>query len=81
MRSHRSIFNNIFETAEQGAAHHDKNRGRLTLTESIVAVTIGITCVTFMAIFLVDGIPYLVEERNIKDAYVSRDKINHVNKD
>ena len=70
MRSHHGLYNDIFESSDEEESHSDHNRGKLTLTESSVALVIGVTCVTFMAIFLVDGIHYIVEERHVKDAYV-----------
>lgn len=65
MRSHHSLYQDIFETEEAAAHHH---RERLTIIEAGLAVVIAITCVTFMAYFLVEGIPYIVEKRGIKDA-------------
>jgi Ca2+:H+ antiporter len=65
MRSHHSLYQDIFTTAEERQYHH---RERLTIIEAGVAVTIAITCVTFMALYLVEGIPYIVEKRGIKDA-------------
>jgi len=67
MRSHHSLYNDIFEIDEEQAHHRQK----LTWPESIIALAISLTCVSFMAIYLVDGIPYLVEHRGVKDAYVS----------
>jgi Ca2+:H+ antiporter len=41
---------------------------KLTFTETLVALVISITCVTFMAIFLVEKIHYIVVEHHVKDA-------------
>jgi Ca2+:H+ antiporter len=57
MRSHHSIYKEVFE-----------KKPKLTTTEAIIAVAISLTCVSFMAIYLVDEIDYVVEKRHIKDA-------------
>jgi Ca2+:H+ antiporter len=65
MRSHHSLYSGIFDTDSELV---EEEREQLTVAESIVAVLLGLTCVSFMAIFLVDEIPYIVEKRHIKDA-------------
>ncbi|KAF2665621.1 hypothetical protein BT63DRAFT_70084 [Microthyrium microscopicum] len=70
MHSHHSMYNDIFESHKDEVEHKDRKKGRLTASEALVAVVMGIICVTFMAIFLVDGIDFIVEERHIKDAFL-----------
>jgi Ca2+:H+ antiporter len=50
--------------------HEKAGKQKLTVIEAIVAVVIGITCVSFMAYYLVDQIPYIVKKRHVKDAFV-----------
>ncbi len=69
LRSHHSLY----EVALHGDDHKDADRHKdmykekLTFTECVVAITIAITRVTFMAIFLVEKISYITE-RGVKDA-------------
>ena len=65
MRSHHSLYANIFHSDKELV---EEEREQLTTVESIIAVILGLTCVSFMAVFLVDEIPYIVEKRHIKDA-------------
>jgi Ca2+:H+ antiporter len=65
MRSHHSLYANIFNSDKEMV---EEEREQLTVVEAIVAVALGLTCVSFMAVFLVDEIPYIVEKRHIKDA-------------
>jgi Ca2+:H+ antiporter len=48
--------------------HTGKTRQRLTTTEAIIAVAIALGCVSFMAIYLVDEIEWVVKHRHVKDA-------------
>jgi len=70
--SHDGLLHEIFEADD----HKDKDRHeelaapKLTLTEVIVALLIALACVSLIAIFLVEQIPYMVEERGVSDAFV-----------
>lgn len=70
--SHDGLLHEIFESDD----HKDKDRHaelameKLTMTEVIVALLIAIACVSLIAIFLVEQIPYMVEERGVSDAFV-----------
>ncbi|KAF2395723.1 hypothetical protein EJ06DRAFT_540246 [Trichodelitschia bisporula] len=72
MRSHHSLYDEVLRSDEAKDTDRDRDmwKAKLTLTESILAVAISLTCVAFMAVFMVDRIEYLVEHRNIKDAFV-----------
>ena len=71
-RSHHGLYEDILEADEERDhdRHKDLRKAKLTLTESIVAVVIAITFVAFMAIFLVQKIHYIVEERGISDHFM-----------
>lgn len=72
LKSHDSLFTEIYE----GEEHRDTDRRKdltkekLTLTESILALLIGLTCVSLIAVFLVLQIPFMVEERHVRDAFM-----------
>lgn len=50
--------------------HRDLAKEKLTFTECILAILIALTCVCLHAIFLVEQIHYIVEERGVSDAFV-----------
>lgn len=70
--SHDGLFHEIYEMDE----HMDKDRHeelakeKFTLIEALVAMVISLACVSLIAIFLVQEIPYMVEERGVSDAFV-----------
>ncbi|KFY50979.1 hypothetical protein V496_09059 [Pseudogymnoascus sp. VKM F-4515 (FW-2607)] len=72
MRSHHSIYDAIFLKDEHGDTdrHNDIIKAKLTLTESVLALTVSIALVTLMAIFLVMEIPYIVEHNGISDLFM-----------
>ena len=47
----------------------DIRRARLTLTETLIAIAISLTCVTMCAVFLVDEIPAIVA-RGVPDNFM-----------
>tara|TARA_R110002003_G_scaffold193_2_gene14923 strand:+ start:32009 stop:32437 length:429 start_codon:yes stop_codon:yes gene_type:complete len=69
--SHDGLLHEIYEADD----HKDKDRHeelakpKLTLTEVVVALLISLACVSLIAIFLVEQIPYIVE-RGVSDAFV-----------
>jgi Ca2+:H+ antiporter len=65
MRSHHSLYDEVFRSDLELI---EEPKESLTLPEALIAVFLGLTCVTFMAIFLVDEIEFLVQGRHIKDA-------------
>jgi Ca2+:H+ antiporter len=68
MRSHHSIYKEVLEMDHHQGGHTGKTRQRLTTTEAIIAVAIALGCVSFMAIYLVDEIEWVVKHRHVKDA-------------
>ncbi|KAF2725968.1 hypothetical protein K431DRAFT_299682 [Polychaeton citri CBS 116435] len=72
MRSHHGLYEDILEADEERDAdrHKDMQKDKLTLTECIIALGIALTFVSFMAIFLVQEIEYLVQERGVSDALI-----------
>ncbi|KAF2019238.1 vacuolar calcium ion transporter /H(+) exchanger [Aaosphaeria arxii CBS 175.79] len=71
-KTHDGLFDSIFEEDEEKDTdrHKDLRKAKLTLTESILAIIIALVCVSLIAVFLVQQIPYMVEERHISDAFV-----------
>jgi Ca2+:H+ antiporter len=69
--SHDGLLHEIYEADD----HKDKDRHeelakpKLTLTEVVVALLLSLACVSLIAIFLVEQIPYIVE-RGVSDAFV-----------
>ncbi|KAE9965787.1 hypothetical protein EG328_009396 [Venturia inaequalis] len=72
MRSHHGLYTEVLEADEEKDAdkHRDSYKAKLTTTECVLAIAFAITMVTFMAIFLIDKIEYIVNEHHIKDAFV-----------
>lgn len=71
-RSHHGLYEDILEADE--ARDHDRHKDlakpKLTLTESIVALLIALMFVSFMAVFLVKEIEFMINERHISDAFL-----------
>ncbi|KAF2746365.1 hypothetical protein M011DRAFT_468837 [Sporormia fimetaria CBS 119925] len=71
-KTHDGLFTSVFDHDDQRDVdrHRDLAKPKLTLLESILAIAIGLACVSLIAVFLVLQIPYMVEERHISDAFV-----------
>lgn len=71
-RSHHGLYEDILEADEERDhdRHRDLAKAKLTLTESILALLCALTFVSFMAIFLVQEIEYMKNERNLSDAFL-----------
>ncbi|ORX99140.1 hypothetical protein BCR34DRAFT_495567 [Clohesyomyces aquaticus] len=71
-KTHDNLYADIFEADEHKDAdrHKDLKKAKLTLTECIIALLIALTCVSLIAIFLVQQIEFLVVERHVSDAFV-----------
>ncbi|KAK5167177.1 uncharacterized protein LTR77_007907 [Saxophila tyrrhenica] len=71
-RSHHGLYEDILEADEERDhdRHKDLAKAKLTFTESIIALCIALTFVSFMAIFLVQQIEYIVTERGVSDHFV-----------
>jgi Ca2+:H+ antiporter len=70
MRSHKGLYETILHGDDKKDT--DKTRDwykpKLTMTEAVLAIVISITSVSFMAIFLVEKIEFIVNHHHIKDA-------------
>ena len=71
-QSHHGLFDEIFENDEARDADRERDlaKAKLTFTECIIALSLAITFVSLMAVFLVQNIEYLVDERHVSDAFV-----------
>lgn len=72
LHSHHSIFDEVLEFDETQDEDREKEarRTKLTLTECLVAIVISLTCVCMSAVFLVQEIEHIVEERNVSDNFM-----------
>ena len=72
VKTHDGLYDSIFEADELKDAdrHRDLAKAKLTLTESLFAIIIGLACVSLIAVFLVLEIDYLVHDRHVSDAFV-----------
>ncbi|KAF2733001.1 vacuolar calcium ion transporter /H(+) exchanger [Polyplosphaeria fusca] len=72
LKSHDNLYAEIFEKDELQDAdrHKDLAKEKLTLTECAIALVIALACVSLIAVFLVEEIPFMVEERHVSDAFV-----------
>jgi Ca2+:H+ antiporter len=70
LRSHHGLVEAALQQDDHKDAdkHRDMYKEKLTFTECVLALVIAITCVTFMAVFLVEKIEYIVVEHGVKDA-------------
>lgn len=71
-RTHHGIYDAIFERDEERDADKHKNltKAKLTFTECVVALAIGIALVTLIAIILVLQIHYVIEESHVSDPFI-----------
>lgn len=70
-RTHHGIYDAVFvEDERDSEKRRDGAKHRLTFTECCLALAVAIALVTVIAIALVDQIHYLVEERDVSDAFV-----------
>ncbi|KAK4544019.1 hypothetical protein LTR36_004517 [Oleoguttula mirabilis] len=71
-RSHHGLYEDILEADEERDhdRHKDLAKPKLTFTESIAAVFFALTFVSFMAVFLVEQIEFMVHEHGISDAFM-----------
>jgi Ca2+:H+ antiporter len=70
--SHDGLFHEIYEADDHmdKDRHEELRKPKLTLTEVILGLVISLTCVSLIAISLVQEIPYMVEVRHVKDAFI-----------
>jgi Ca2+:H+ antiporter len=71
-RSHHGLYEDILEADEERDhdRHRDLAKDKLTFTESIIALIIALTFVSFMAVFLVKEIEYLVLHNGVSDHFL-----------
>lgn len=71
-RSNHGIFDEVLELDEQRDrdAHKDLAKAKLTLTECIVAIVFSLAIVSLIAVFLVQEIEFMVEEKHIPDNFM-----------
>lgn len=72
LHSHHSIFDEVleFDEAQDEDREKEARRTKLTLTECLVAIVISLTCVCMSAVFLVQEIEHIVEERGVSDSFM-----------
>ncbi|KAF2125189.1 hypothetical protein P153DRAFT_370506 [Dothidotthia symphoricarpi CBS 119687] len=70
--THDGLFHEIYEADEHKDAdrHAELAKPKLTMTEVLLALLISLACVSLVAIFLVQEIPFMVEEHGVSDAFV-----------
>lgn len=70
--SHHSIYDDVFEFDEQNDRdrHKDLAKAKLTFTECLVAIAIGVAGVVLTAYFLVLEIDVIVETRGVSDGFM-----------
>ncbi|KAF2157016.1 putative vacuolar cation/proton exchanger 2 [Myriangium duriaei CBS 260.36] len=72
MSSHHSLYDDILESDEMRDRDRERDlaKPRLTLIESLIALALALTFVSLMAVFLVQQIPFIVEERHVSEAFL-----------
>lgn len=70
--THHGLYNAVYEHDEKRDADRQKDlrKARLTMTESIVALAIGIALVALVAVILVLQIHYIIEESHVSDPFI-----------
>jgi Ca2+:H+ antiporter len=70
-RSHHGLYEDILKGDEERGHNRQRDlaKAKLTLTEALIAVAISIMFVTFMAVFLVHQIEYIVH-RGVSDQFM-----------
>ena len=60
--SHDNIFKDILEADEEADRdrHKDLAKAKFTLVECVIAITLSLTFISLIAVFLVEEIPYIV---------------------
>ncbi|RMZ90092.1 hypothetical protein DV736_g2689, partial [Chaetothyriales sp. CBS 134916] len=70
--SHDNIFNEVLEADEEmdRDRHKDLRKAKLTLTECLIAISLALVIVSLIAVFLVEEIEFIVEQKHIPDNFV-----------
>ncbi|KAH8688816.1 vacuolar H/Ca2 exchanger [Talaromyces proteolyticus] len=71
LRTHHSIFDEVLENDENqnNDGEKERNRPKLTLPESLVAIAVSLTLVALSAVFLVENIP-AIRSRGVPDNFI-----------
>jgi Ca2+:H+ antiporter len=71
-RSHHSLYQDLLEADEERSHNRSRNlaKAKLTIAECVVALAIALTFVTFMVVYLVQEIEYMVVERGVSDHFM-----------
>ncbi|KFA73634.1 hypothetical protein S40288_02593 [Stachybotrys chartarum IBT 40288] len=71
-RTHHGIYDAIFEAdeARDRDGNKDLRKAKLTMTECIIALVVGIALVTIIAITLVLQIEHIIEYSHVSDAFM-----------
>ena len=72
MRTHHSVYDTVLEEDERKDEdrEEDLHKDKLTLTECTLALLIALGCVSLHAIFLVEEIPFIVEQGRVSDNFM-----------
>ncbi len=72
MRTHHSVYDTVLEEdeAKDEDREMDLAKDKLTFTECLIALLIALACVSLHAVFLVEEIPFIVEEQHISDNFM-----------
>ena len=70
--SHDNIFNEVLEADEERDRdrHRDLKKDKLTLTECAVAIIVSLVLISMIAVFLVEEIEYIVQEKHVPDNFL-----------
>lgn len=70
IRSHHGLYDEIYEHDEMHDRDREKDlkKAKLTFTECMLALAIALTCVSLIAVFLVEEIEFIVVDRGVSDA-------------
>ena len=71
-RTHHGIFDEVLEAddAKDEDRHEDLAKPKLTFIECILALVISLTFVSMIAVFLVEEIEFIVEEKGVPDNFM-----------
>jgi len=72
MRTHHSVYDAVLEEdeAKDEDREMDLAKDKLTFTECLIALLIALACVSLHAIFLVEEIIFIVEEKHVSDHFM-----------
>ncbi|PWY93344.1 vacuolar H+/Ca2+ exchanger [Aspergillus sclerotioniger CBS 115572] len=72
LHSHHSIFDEVLEFDEHQDEDREKEmkRAKLTLIECFIAIGISLACVCMSAVFLVEEIEHIVNEKGVSDNFM-----------